>query len=42
MAKEVYRKAKPSPPNWFWPKMMAVGTAIVKDMVVVDVNASKQ
>lgn len=20
MAKEVYRKAKPSPPNWFWPK----------------------
>lgn len=20
MAKEVYRKTKPSPPNWFWPK----------------------
>lgn len=42
MAKEVYRKAKPSPPNWFWPKkMMDVGTVIAKDMVTEGVNASK-
>lgn len=38
MAKEVYRKAKPSHLIGFSQKTMAVGTVIAKDMVVEDAN----